>query len=293
MILAAIPLYFVSFLSGQDERSKIPVFKVNVETIFLKVSVMDSSNRFVTGLEKTNFRIYEDNVQQAISNFSQQSGPISIGFVMDVSYSMRYSLSSAKAWFEQIVKKDRLHPEDEYFLITFNQDVRLVRSFSDEITDLEDEVALQQPGGETAMVDAIYWGLYICKNEGKNEKKALIVFTDGDDNHSRYSRYEVRQFAMESGVQIYILPMFNYGRPFLEDIALFSGGRAEWSGYQNNQDLIDRIHVELRNQYVLGYTPTNNARDGKWRKITVKLDTLPDLPKFAVHTKGGYYAPEN
>ena len=292
-LISTVLLCFVSCLVGQDETSSTPVFKVRVDMIFLKVAVTDSSNRCVTGLKATDFRVYEDNVLQTISTFSQQSGPVSIGFVMDVSYSMRYSLNSAKGWFEQIVEKGRLHPDDEYFLITFNEKVRLVQSFSEKITELENMVALQQPGGDTALVDAIYLGIYLCKNEGKNEKKALVVFTDGDDNNSRYSKYEVRQLAMESGVQIYILPMFSYGRPFLEDIAHFSGGRAEWPRFPGNQDLIDRIHVELRNQYVLGYAPTNTARDGKWREIKVKLDTPPDFPKLAVNTKSGYYAPEN
>jgi Ca-activated chloride channel family protein len=292
MILTVL-LCFVSYLLGQDETSSTPVFRVRVDTIFLKVAVTDSSNRFVTGLKATDFRVYEDNILQTISTFNQESGPVSIGFIMDVSYSMRYSLSSAKGWFEQMVEKGRLHPDDEYFLIVFNEEVRLVRSFSDEIEELENVVALQQPGGDTALVDAIYWGMYRCKNEGKNEKKALIVFTDGDDNNSRYSKYEVRRFAMESGVQVYILPMYHYGGPFLKDLALFTGGRAEWFGFRSNQDLIDRIHAELRNQYVLGYAPTNTARDGKWREIKVKLDTPPDFPKLAVNTKSGYYAPEN
>jgi Ca-activated chloride channel family protein len=278
----------VSYLIGQDEKSTIPVFKENVDTVFIKVAVTDSSNRYVTGLKKTDFRVYEDGVLQPISHFSRESTPISMGFVMDVSYSMKRNLRWHKAedWFAKIVNRDRLHPEDEYFLITFNQQVRLVRSFSDEITELENDVAMQQPSGDTALLDAIYWGIHVSE-ESRHDKKALILITDGDDNKSRYSRAEVREYALESDVKIYILPTDSFGRSFLEELANLTGGRV--TGIES----IEQIHKELRNQYLLGYVPTNKTRDGGWRRIIVKLDTPPDFPKLYIRTRSGYYAPED
>jgi len=291
-LISTVLLYFVSCLMGQDNPSTTPLFKVKVDTLFLKVAVTDSSNRHITGLQKTDFRVYEDNILQPISHFSHESEPISMGFVIDVSYSMKRNLGwyRAEDWFSQIVERDKLHPQDEYFLITFNQAVRLPQPFSNKIEELEKEVALQQPGGDTALLDAIYLGIHQFR-EAKHEKKAMILITDGDDNNSRYRRSEVREYAMESEAQIYIFPTDTFGRSFLETLAGMTGGRLFKTGHI--MGYIEFIHRELRNQYLLGYIPTNKTRDGKWRQIKVKLDTPPDFPKLSIHTKSGYYAPEN
>jgi Ca-activated chloride channel homolog len=294
-------LFFAAFLcltfgiTGQDKTSQ-PVFKVGVETVFVKVSVTDPLNRYVTGLEKVHFKVYEDKVEQTLSHFSQETAPISVGLIFDVSGSMKdnNNIRKAKNAITRFLQVG--NPEDEYFLVTFNQKTTLVQSFTDQSAALQSDIAFQKPGGQTALYDAVYMGLDHIKS-GKNEKKALILITDGEDNSSRYSPTEVREFAKESDVQIYGIGeegKLGYGRSEIQNIVGLTGGRAFFPNNFNELDYyIDLVHAELRNQYVLGYTPTNKVHDGKWRKIKVKLDAPQGLPKLIVHAKEGYYAPKS
>ncbi len=264
--------------------------------MFVKVSVTDPLNRYVTGLEKENFKVYEDKVEQTILHFSQQSAPISVGIIFDISGSMKdnNNIKKAKAAITRFLEAG--NPEDQYFLITFNHKTNLAQGFTDQSSSLASDVAFQKPGGRTALYDAVYMGLDEVK-EGRNEKKALILITDGEDNSSRYSPSEVREFAKESDVQIYGIGeegKLGYGRSEIQNIVGITGGRAFFPNNFNELDYyIDLVHAELRNQYVLGYVPTNKAHDGKWRRIRVKLDAPQGLPKLIVHAKEGYYAPKN
>jgi Ca-activated chloride channel homolog len=286
----------LSGLSGQGKRPAVPIFKIGVDTVFVKVSVTDPLSRYVTGLEKEHFKVYEDKVEQTITHFNQQSAPISAGIVFDISGSMKDNNNIRKAKGAILRFLQSRNPEDEYFLITFNHNINLVQAFSSENPSLENDVAFQKPGGRTALYDAIYMGLDQV-NEGRNEKKALILISDGEDNSSRYSQSEVREFARESDVQIYGIGeqgKLGTGQYEIENIVSLTGGRAFFPNNFNELDYyIDLIHAELRNQYVLGYVPTNNAHDGKWRRIRVKLDAPQGLPKLSIHAREGYHAPKN
>jgi Ca-activated chloride channel family protein len=284
-------------LSGQTQKkSTPPLFKVGVETVFIKVSVTDPLNRYVTGLEKEHFKVFEDKVEQIISHFHQQSAPISVGLIFDVSASMKdnNNIRKAKNAIARFLQSG--NPEDEYFLITFNQKTTLVQSFTAQSTSIQNDVAFQKPGGRTAMYDAVYMGLDQIK-AAKNEKKALIIITDGEDNSSRYSPNEVREFAKESDVQIYAIGeegKLGYGRTEIQNLVSMTGGRTFFPNNFNELDYyVDLVHAELRTQYVLGYVPTNKSHDGKWRRIRVRLDAPQGLPKLIVHAKEGYYAPKH
>ncbi len=276
--------------------SEKPTFKVGVETKFVKVVVTDPLNRIVTGLEKEQFKVYEDKVEQQIIHFAQETAPISVGIIFDVSGSMKdnNNINSAKNAIMRFLQSG--NPDDEYFLVTFNQKTTLVQNFTRESTTIQNEVAFKTPGGRTALYDAVYMGLDQIKG-AKNEKKALILITDGEDNSSRYSASEVREFAKESDVQIYGIGeegKLGYGRSEIQNIVGITGGRAYFPSNFNELDYyIDLIHAELRNQYVLGYVPTNKAHDGRWRKIRVKIEPPPGLPKLLVHAQEGYYAPKS
>jgi Ca-activated chloride channel homolog len=296
LMIAALTIS-VFDLSGQTQKpSPLPLFKVGVETVFIKVSVTDPLNRYVTGLEKEHFKIFEDKVEQSISHFHQQSAPISVGLIFDVSASMKdnNNIRKAKNAITRFLQSG--NPDDEYFLITFNQKTTLVQSFTAQSAALQNDVAFQKPGGRTAMYDAVYMGLDQIKG-AKNEKKALIIITDGEDNSSRYSPNEVREFAKESDVQIYAIGeegKLGYGRNEIQNLVNMTGGRTFFPNNFNELDYyIDLVHAELRTQYVLGYIPTNKAHDGKWRRIRVRLDAPQCLPKLAVHAREGYYAPKN
>ncbi len=297
-LLTAVAVLSLSLgLRGQaPKQQQRPLFRVGVETVFVKVSVTDPLNRYVTGLEKEHFRVFEDKVEQTISHFTQQSAPISVGIIFDVSGSMKdnNNINSAKSALMRFLQS--ANPEDQFFLVTFNQNTTLVQGFTGESSVIQNQIAFRQPGGRTALYDAVYKGLDYIR-QGKNEKKALILITDGEDNSSRYSAAEVREFAKESDVQIYGIGeegKLGYGRSEIQGIVSITGGRAFFPNNFNELDYyIDLIHAELRNQYVLGYVPTNKTHDGKWRKISVRLKPPEGLPKLVVHAKEGYYAPKN
>jgi Ca-activated chloride channel homolog len=280
----------------QTKPRERPLFRVGVETVFVKVSVTDPLNRYVTGLEQEHFKVFEDKVEQNIIHFTQQSAPISVGILFDVSGSMKdnNNINSARNAIVRFLQAG--NPEDEFFLVTFNQKTTLVTNFTHESGAIQNEISFRQPGGRTALYDAVYMGLDQIKG-GKNEKKALILITDGEDNSSRYSASEVREFAKESDVQIYGIGeegKLGYGRAEIQNIVALTGGRAFFPNNFNELDYyIDLIHAELRNQYVIGYVPTNKTHDGKWRKIRVKLEPPEGLPKLIVHAKEGYYAPKS
>ncbi len=278
------------------DTDKKPLFRVGVETVFVKVSVTDPLNRYVVGLEKDNFKVFEEKVEQNITHFVQQAAPISVGVLFDVSGSMKAN-NNINAARNAIVRfLQSANPEDEFFLVAFNQMPTLVTGFTHEAASIQNEIAFRNPGGRTAVYDAVYMGLEQMK-AAKNEKKALILITDGEDNSSRYSISEVREFAKESDVQIYGIGeegKLGYGRGEIQNIVAMTGGRAFFPNSFNELDYyIDLIHSELRNQYVLGYVPNNKTHNGKWRRIHVKLDPPAGLPRLIVRAKEGYYAPKN
>jgi Ca-activated chloride channel family protein len=297
--LASLILLFAgTTIRGQQapKKAQAPVFRVGVETVFLKVSVTDPLNRYVTGLEKENFKVFEDKVEQSIAHFSQEAAPVSVGIIFDVSGSMKDNNNIQKAKNAIVRFLESGNPQDEYALITFNERTSLVQNFTNQSSTVRSEIAFRQAGGRTALYDAVYMGLNQIK-AGKNDKKALILITDGEDNSSRYSISEVREFAKESDVQIYAVGeqgMLGYGRSLIQGVVSLTGGRAFFPNNFNELDYyIDLIHAELRHQYLLGYNPTNKTHDGKWRKIQVKLDPPEGLPKLSVHAKEGYYAAKN
>jgi Ca-activated chloride channel family protein len=280
-------------IKGSDTK---PLFRVGVDTVFVKVSVTDPLNRYVVGLEKGNFKVFEEKVEQNLIHFVQQAAPISVGILFDVSGSMKANnnINSAKNAIVRFLRS--ANSEDEFFLVTFNQMPKLVTGFTNESAAIQNEISFKNPGGRTAIYDAVYMGLEQMK-KAKNEKKALILITDGEDNSSRYSTAEVREFAKESDVQIYGIGeagQLGYGKGEIQNIVAMTGGRAFFPDSFNELDYyIDLIHSELRNQYVLGYVPNNKTHDGKWRRIHVKLEPPSGLPRLIVRAKEGYYAPKN
>jgi Ca-activated chloride channel family protein len=295
--ILTLALGLVLALNAQNGKpASTPVFRSTVDVVFAKVSVTDNSNRYVTGLEREHFKIFEDKVEQSICYFGTEHAPVSVGIIFDVSGSMNdnSNIGQAKKAVDRFLQSG--NPEDEYFLVTFNQKTTLVQSFTGQSASLQNGAALQKPGGRTALYDAVYLGLDLIKG-AKNDKKALILVTDGEDNSSRYSPLEVREFAKESDAQIYGIGQegnLNYGRSEITSIVSLTGGRAFFPHSFSELDYyIDLIHSELRNQYLLGYIPTNKVHDGRWRHIKVQLDAPKGLPKLVVNAKEGYYAPKN
>jgi Ca-activated chloride channel homolog len=286
-------LYCAAGKSGEGPWQQRPVFKVNVSTVVLNVSVTDPLNRCVTGLNKDDFRIYEDKVEQNISDFQQKSSPVSIGVLLDSSGSMKTNNNIHAAHLAMKRFLTKVNPGDEFFLISFNQKATVLKEFTQDVDAILSEGSLGKAQGRTAIWDAVYRGLDMMK-QAKNDKKALILITDGEDNSSRYSPGEVREFAKESDAKIYAIGEpgdLGYGPAEIAEIVRLTGGRAFFPDSLNDLDYyVALIHSELRNQYVLSYIPTRTEHDGRWRRIQVKLDLIMGMPKLIVRSKEGYYS---
>lgn len=273
-------------------------FRVNVNLVLIPLTVTDPMDRLVTGLEKTNFYVYENNHPEAIKSFSTEDAPVSIGVIFDLSGSMANKIIRARDSILEFMKTS--NPQDEFFVVGFNDRPELIEDFTSSTEKIEERLAIVKAGHRTALLDAIYYGLDKMK-EARYPRKALLVVSDGGDNRSRYTEGEVRSVVRESGVQIYSIGIFDPEAPtteerlgpiLLNDISDETGGRLfKVDDVSEMGDIAAKISAELRNEYVLGYTPTNEKHDGKWRKVKVKLVPPQGLPPLTVHARNGYYAP--
>jgi Ca-activated chloride channel family protein len=288
--------------SDRPRRVEHPI-KVDVDLVLVNVTVTDPFNRLVTGLEKENFRTFEDNAEQEIVHFSSEDAPISIGVIMDLSGSMGNKIDKARQAAVQFFKT--ANPQDEFFLVTFNDRAQLTSRFTSSVEELQSRIMYTSAHGRTALLDAIYMGLSQMRG-AHNGKRALLIISDGGDNHSRYNENDIRNFVKESDVQLYAIGIYDplgyrnrtpeemNGPSLLSELTEMTGGRA--FPVENLNDLPDtaaKIGMELRNQYVLGYRPSNHAHDARWRKIKVKLAPPKGLPPLNIYARTGYYAPSH
>jgi Ca-activated chloride channel homolog len=274
---------------------------LDVELALVNVTVTDPYNRLVTGLEPDNFRIFEDNVEQEVVNFSSEDVPISIGVILDLSGSMADKLGKAKQAAVEFFKT--ANPQDEFFLVGFNERARLLNPFTHNVEELENSMLLASAKGRTALLDAIYLGLSQMRG-AQNSKRALLVISDGGDNNSRYNEKDIKRLVREADTQLYAIGIFEpfeyrsrtpeelNGPSLLNEMTELTGGRAFTVENLNDlPDIATKIGMELRNQYVLGYHPSHKAHDARWRKIKIKLRAPKGLPPLTAFAKTGYYAP--
>lgn len=271
----------------------------DVDLVLVPVTITDPLNRLVTGLEKENFQLTDNGRPQEIRHFSSEDAPISLGVIFDLSGSMSDKIDKSR---EAVVEFFRTaNPQDEFFLITFSDKPEVLADFTSSVEDIQSKLVYAVPKGRTAMLDAIYLGMNRMRR-AHYERKALLIISDGGDNHSRYTEGEIKSMVREADVQIYGIGLFDLngfktpeereGPALLAELTEVTGGRIFTISNPNElADVATKIGIELRNQYVLGYRPTSPARDGKWRKIKVKLNPPKGLPPLHVYAKTGYYAP--
>ena len=274
---------------------------IDVDLALVNVTVTDPYDRLVTGLEPDNFRIFENSVEQEIQYFSSEDVPISIGVIFDLSGSMANKVDKAREAASQFFKT--ANPQDEFFLVSFNERAELMSGFTSSVEDLQSRILSAPAKGRTALLDAIYLGLNQMR-AARNGKRALLIMSDGGDNNSRYSEKDIKRLVREAGTQLYSVGIFDpfanrsrtpeelSGPSLLSEVTELTGGRA--FSVENINELPDtaaKIGAELRNQYILGYRPSNKSRDARWRKIKVKLRAPKGLPPLSVYAKTGYYAP--
>jgi Ca-activated chloride channel homolog len=308
-ILSLLTSAFAQSLVSNDVKHDTPgqpiprgrSIHVDVDLALVNVTVTDPYSRIVTGLEADNFRVFEDNIEQEVVNFSSEDVPISIGVILDLSSSMANKLGKAKEAALQFFKT--ANPEDEFFLVGFNERAQVLSPFTSNVEDLEGRMLTASAKGKTALLDAIYLGLTKMR-DAQNGKRALLIISDGGDNNSRYNEKDIKQLVREADTQLYSIGIFEpiayrsrtpeelNGPSLLNEMTELTGGRA--FTIENLNDLPDiaaKIGMELRNQYILGYRPSNKAHDARWRKIKLKLRTPKGLPPLTAYSKTGYYAP--
>jgi Ca-activated chloride channel family protein len=273
--------------------------RVDVNLVRVPATVTDPLNRLVTGLEKENFALSDDNIPQNIRYFSSEDVPISIGVVFDLSGSMAGKYVRARKALTEFLRTS--NPQDEFFVVGFNDRPSIIVDYTSDPDDVEARMVMLKPENRTALIDAVYLAVDHMRL-AKYDRKALLIVSDGGDNRSRYTEGELERVVRESGVQVYAIGIFDnfaptteeqLGPELLKDICEKTGGRMFNVGNDTSglEDIASRISAELRNQYVLGYTPSQVKRDGSWRKLKVKLTPPPGLPLLTVHFRDGYYAP--
>jgi Ca-activated chloride channel homolog len=280
-----------------DNQSDGPL-KLSTDLVTLTVTVTDPYNRLVTGLDRQHFEVFEDKVKQSIEFFNDDDVPVSMGIIFDVSGSMKGKVDRAREALKAFIQTS--HNDDDFFLVGFNQRANLVAEFTDGDT-LSNKLTLVDPRGQTALYDAAYLGIEKVK-QGRHNKRAVLLISDGQDNSSRYTYGELRKQLKEAGVQIYSIGIVEMGggtggtldlqgQAILEEISQVTGGKAFFPrSAAELEDATTRIALELRHQYSIGYTPTNVKRDGQWHKIKVQVKPPRGLPSLRVQHKEGYYA---
>jgi VWFA-related protein len=283
---------------GTERKSNI---RVDSTLVLINVTVTDPLNRFVTGLDREHFRLFEDKVEQSIAHFASEDAPLSIGLVFDASGSMGSKLQKARQAAAQFFKT--ANPEDEFFLVQFNDRPDLTMSFTTNTDEVQNRLTFTQAKGRTAMLDGVYLALHEMK-KARNPRKAILILSDGGDNSSRYTESEIKNLVREADVQIYAIGIFEpigsrgrtaeelSGPSLLSEMAEQTGGRHYPVENLNElPDVTAKIGIELRNQYLIGYSPKNQEKDGKYRRVNVKLVQPKGMPPLRAFWRLGYYAP--
>jgi len=282
------------------KRVDSPVLRVDSSLVLIPVRVTTAGGASVTGLNKDDFVLFEDGVRQTITHFSQDDAPISAGVLLDVSGSMRNKMQKASQAATEFFKF--ANPEDEFFLVEFNARPRLVDPFTREWTGIAADIAVAKASGMTALLDAIHLALAQMRH-ARHPRKALVVISDGGDNFSRRSMRELKETLIEADVQVYSLGVFDRdysvkhpleerkGPGLLDQVALDTGGRTYPVSLDALPEIGEQMARELRNQYVLGYSPAAPASDGKYHRVDLKL-AMPDAgSRLRTYYRQGYYAP--
>lgn len=254
----------------------------------MTVTVSDRFGRFVTGLEKRNFQVFDDGVQQEIAHFSDEDAPLTLGIIYDVSGSMgdltSRSFQALKRFF------DTSHQEDEYFIIAFNNRAQLVQDFTTSPSEIMSRVIFVKAKGSTALYDGVYLGIEKAR-QGRHRKKALLIISDGEENSSRYSGRDLREMLKESDVPVYGIGISQLyqGMGTLQSLSGWSGGMTFAPADEpQTRDIYTRIALMLRHQYAIGFYPTDAANPIDWHKVRINISAPRGLGRLSLSYKKGY-----
>ncbi len=283
-------------VQGVDNERPI---NVTQDLVTLTLTVTDYYGRYVTGLTEDAFTVYDEKDKQDITFFSDTDAPVSIGILFDVSGSMTGDkIAKARNALSRFINTS--HPRDEYFLIAFNKRAQLLMDRTRDGEAVLNKLTLVEPKNNTALYDACYLGVERV-SRGTHQKKAMLIISDGQDNASRYNFKEVRRLMKESDVVIYSVGILGgqdnasalgiQGQSYLDELANVTGGKSFYPNSAVEMDeIFERIALELRHQYSIGYIPTNFKPDGDWHKVKVKVKPPRGLPRLSIRHRTGYYA---
>jgi VWFA-related protein len=278
-----------------------PLVRIDSSLVLVPVHVTDAAGGTVIGIPRASFRLLEDNAEQTIASFFTEDAPVSVGLLFDASGSMRSKMrkaaEAAAAFFRAA------DPADEFFLVEFNDRARLVVPFTQNASEVYTEIARTRPMGRTSLIDAVHLATGQMK-KARNQRKAMVIFSDGGDNWSRHSVREIRNSLIESDIQVYAMGIFDpdymrnhpveerNGPALLEDLTALTGGRHfPVDELEELPEISARIGRLLHSQYLLGYYPTNSTRDGKYRQVKVVLE-LPNARELHTSYRRGYFGPQ-
>jgi len=270
-------------------KTRAASLRVDVNLVLIPVMVTDPYERPVRGLNKSDFHVFEDGVEQEISQFFSQEEPVSIGIVLDASASMRKKMDESRRAILEFMKVST--PGDEFSLLKFNDQPVSMGPFTTDTKDIENILPSVQAEGWTSLFDAIYLGINQMKH-ASHARKVLLVLSDGGDNNSRYSEREIINLVKEADVRIFSISIFDKSSS-LEAITEESGGRAfRVRKLEELPDLAATVSEELHSEYVLGFSPAERPIDGKYRrvKVTAVPQTVGGQP-VRTSWKRGYYSP--
>lgn len=302
LILSVILLTVSAGRSFSQEPQPTPTderIRVKTDLVTLTATVQDLYGRYVSGLKKEAFTVTDSGEPQEITFFSDSDAPVSVGVIFDVSGSMSgEKITKARNALSRFIMTS--HPMDEYFLIAFNNRAQLLLDRSRDGEEVLRKLTLVQPKQNTALYDAVYLGIERV-TRGAHQKRALLIISDGQDNASRYNFSEVRRLMKESDVVAYSIGIVGrgdannsigmQGQAFLEEISSVTGGKAFFPETDVEMDeIFERIALELRHQYSIGYTPKDFEPDGRWRKVKLKVKPPRGMPRLTVRSRDGYYA---
>jgi Ca-activated chloride channel family protein len=285
--------------NSAPEEVKTKQSPIRTDLVTLTLTVTDLYGRYVSGLTKKAFSVIDNNEEQDITFFSDSDAPVSVGILFDISGSMSgEKINKARKALERFVATS--HPSDEYFLVAFNDRAQLLMDRTRDGEAVLRKLTLVQPKRNTALYDAVYLGVEKVMH-GAHQKRALLIISDGQDNSSRYNFNEVRRMMKESDVVTYAVGIEDahdvgsqlgmQGQAFLDELTSVTGGKAFYPTTDVEMDeIFERIALELRHQYSVGYTPKDFQPDGKWRKVKVKIKPPRGLPRLTVRGRDGYYA---
>lgn len=274
--------------SGQDD----PQIKLEVDLVQVPVTVTDPYGRIVTGLEKKDFHVFEDGVEQEIRNFSEEDVPVSIALVLDVSGSMASKIPLVRAGAVEFLRNG--NRRDEFMVVDFRTRPHLLSPFTSDPDTLQSNMLFLTSHGATALLDGLHLAL-VQIHAAHNPRRAIILVSDGGENFSLHSEHDVVRMFQEADTQFYAVfvpPKGEiWGADLMKDLAQRSGGRFFRAQAASLPDLVQKIGDELRSEYVLAFRPANHPHDGAYHKLRVQLSPEPGLPPLNVYARYGYTSP--